>query len=301
MGAHTAVVDIDGHKLYTEFHHHPQASKTIVLVNGSLSTTASFAQTLRYLHPQFNVLLYDAPYAGRSKPHNPPGAYLGKETEAEILLGLIERFQADHLMSFSWGGVASLMAVARRPACLEKAVIGSFSPLINAAMLDYLQRGLEHLQRCDRENVAGLVNTTIGKHLPALFKRHNHRHISNLDTHEYAQMHQHIRQVLSLDAMGYTRTFAAIDIPLLFINGERDEYAPPEDARQFAGLIGQSTFATVRNAGHFLDLEHKLACLETRDAVLGFLRTPAPLARRHPPRPPFWQNRPRESLLHTGT
>ena len=55
MKAETAVLDIQGqYRVYTEFYRADCAERTIILVNGSLSTTASFAQTLRYLHPHFN-------------------------------------------------------------------------------------------------------------------------------------------------------------------------------------------------------------------------------------------------------
>lgn len=275
MKAETAVIPVAGWNIHTEHYRSPQADRTFLLVNGSLSTTASFAQTVRYLYPRFNVVLYDAPYAGRSKAYNVSGVCLGKEREADILLGLIERFSADYLMAFSWGGIAALMALTRRPPTVEKAVIASFAPTFNEAMLDYLRRGLEHLRRADRERVAGLVNATIGQHLPALYKRYNRRHIVGLDLHEYVQMHAHIRQMLDLEARDYCRDFATIDIPLLFVNGERDAYTPPADARRFAALIEDSRFATIANAGHFLDMEHKRACEATRDAILGFLRPAA--------------------------
>jgi rhamnosyltransferase subunit A len=102
-----AVLDIQGlFRVYTEFYRAEAAEKTIVLVNGSLATTASFAQTVRNLYPHFNVVLYDQPYAGKSKPHNLHGEPLTREMEGQILLELIEHFEADHVMSFSWGGSA---------------------------------------------------------------------------------------------------------------------------------------------------------------------------------------------------
>ena len=71
MRPEIAVLDIQGqYRVYTEFYRADAADKTIILVNGSLATTASFAQTVKNLHPQFNVVLYDQPYAGRSKAHN---------------------------------------------------------------------------------------------------------------------------------------------------------------------------------------------------------------------------------------
>ncbi|SDH33189.1 alpha/beta fold hydrolase [Pseudomonas panipatensis] len=272
MRPETAIVEIHQHRIYTEFHANKDARQTIILVNGSLSTTASFAQTVKYLQPHFNVVCYDQPYAGGSKAYNQPGEFITKEYEAQLLLGLIEHFRADVVMSFSWGGVATLLALAQRPSRIRKAVIASFSPLLNAAMLDYLHRGLDFLGSCDRANVANLVNDTIGRYLPHLFKRYNFRHVASLDDHEYLQMHYHVCQVLKLSAENYMDGFSAIDIPLLFVNGELDHYTAPADARLFQQLINDCRFHTIRNAGHFIDVEHKQGWHDTRDALLGFLR-----------------------------
>lgn len=271
-----AVVDIHRtFKVHTEFYANPSARKTIILINGSLATTAAFAQTIKYLQPQFNVVLYDQPYAGQSKPHNSHSRPISKEDEAAILLELIEVFQVDYLLSFSWGGVAAMLTLAQRPARIEKAVITSFSPLLNAPMLDYLEKGMTYLHAIDGENVGQLVNSTIGKYLPSLFKRYNQRHISSLDSHEYLQMHAHINQVVHMDNHCQMECLAAIDIPLLFINGEHDEYTSPDDVRVFAEYLSDCQFATINNAGHFLDMEHKKAWLQSQAVMLNFLQAPA--------------------------
>ncbi len=282
MRPEIAVLDIQGqYRVYTEFYRADATEKTIILINGSLATTASFAQTVRNLHPQFNVVLYDQPYAGKSKPHNRQERLISKEDEAHILLELIEHFHADHVMSFSWGGACTLLALAHQPRLVKKAVVSSFSPIINEPMRDYLDRGCQYLAACDRYQVGNLVNDTIGKHLPSLFKRFNYRHVSSLDTHEYAQMHFHINQVLQHDLQRALTAARNIDIPVLFINGDRDEYTTVEDARQFSRHVDKSHFSVIRGAGHFLDMEHKDACVDTRDAMLGFLK---PTVREHRPR-----------------
>jgi pimeloyl-ACP methyl ester carboxylesterase len=227
---------------------------------------------VKYLQPHFNVVCYDQPYAGRSRAHNDCREFISKEYEAQLLLGLIEHYRADVVMSFSWGGVATLLALAQRPCRIRKAVISSFSPLLNAAMLDYLHRGLDYLGACDRPNIANLVNDTIGRYLPQLFKRYNFRHVAGLDEHEYRQMHFHVCQVLKLSAESYMEKFAAIDIPLLFLNGELDLYTTPAEAKLFQQLIRDCEFRTIRNAGHFIDVEHKQGWQDTRDALLGFLK-----------------------------
>ncbi|AMB85867.1 MFS transporter [Pseudomonas agarici] len=273
MRQETAVLDIQGqYRVYTEFYRADAAEKTIILVNGSMATTASFAQTVKNLHPQYNVVCYDQPYAGKSKAHNRHEKMLTRDIESQILLELVDHFSAEHVMSFSWGGTAVLTALTHRPRRVEKAVISSFSPVINESMRDYLERGVDYLRACDRHRVGHLVNSTIGKHLPSLFKRFNYRHVSSLAEHEYDQMHFHLHQVLTSDRRCYLRGVDKIDIPVLFMNGEWDEYTAPEDARQFDRHVRHSQFSIIRSAGHFLDMEHKSACLDSRRALLDFLK-----------------------------
>jgi len=228
-------------------------------------------------------VLYDQPYAGKSKPHNRQERLLTKETEAHILLELIEHFQADHVMSFSWGGACTLLALAHQTRLVKKAIVSSFSPVINEPMRDYLERGCQYLAACDRYQVGNLVNDTIGKHLPSLFKRFNYRHVSSLDSHEYAQMLFHINQVLQHDLERALKGAANINIPVMFINGDRDEYTTAEDARQFGKHVDQSHFSVIKGAGHFLDMEHKTASEALRNVMLGFLKptTREPRQRNH--------------------
>ncbi len=273
MRPEIAVLDIQGqYRVYTEFYRADAAEKTIILVNGSMATTASFAQTVKNLHPQYNVVCYDQPYAGRSKSHNRHEKMLTKEVEGQILLELIDHFAAEHVMSFSWGSAATLVALAHQPRRIEKAVISSFSPVLSEPMRDYLERGVDYLSACDRDRMGHLVNTTIGKHLPSLFKRYNYRHVSSLAEHEYEQMHFHIGHVLNSDRLCYLKAAKQIEVPVLFMNGEWDEYTSPHDALQFGQHVRHSHFTTIRSTGHFLDMEHKSACRDSRHALLEFLK-----------------------------
>lgn len=272
MYAEKAVVRAHGGlKVQTRFYPHPSSTSTIILVNGSLATCVSFNSALRFLSAQFNVVLYDQPYSGASRVHNRALTILDTEDEALILLDLIEYFRADQVMSFSWGGVATLLALAQRPERIQRAVISSFSPILNEPMLDYLQRGQEYMAACDRHRIATLVNETIGAHLPPMFKRCNFRHISSLEVHEYAQMLHHIRQILQLDTNRYMQCVENVDVPLLFLNGELDQYTTPTDALYFADLARHSEYVNIRNTGHFLEMEHQTAWEDVRMAVERFL------------------------------
>jgi pimeloyl-ACP methyl ester carboxylesterase len=70
-----------------------------------------------------------------------------------------------------------------------------------------------------------------------------------------------------------------INVPVLFVNGEWDEYTAADDARLFGNHVAHSTFMTLQATGHFLDMEHKAACRDSQNALLGFLK-PAPQTNR---------------------
>ncbi|MEH6491180.1 alpha/beta fold hydrolase [Halopseudomonas sp.] len=273
---HEVVETLGLFRIHTHYYASPAPQGTIILVNGSLATMAAFAQTVRFLQPHFNVVLFDEPYSGESKRYNANQRPITKEQEAGILLELIAHFHADHMLSFSWGGASALLALAQRPPSIRKAVVMAFSPLINSAMRDYLENGIDLLLNCERRKLGMLLNDTIGEHLPSLVKRYNFRHIISLDEHEYQQMAFHVSQVLTQDTRCYLTGSANIDVPLLFINGDLDRYTSPQDARHFSRHMRDCAYATVTGAGHFLDMENKEAWQQTRDAVLGFITNSLP-------------------------
>ncbi len=269
----TTIENVNGKfKLHVEHHIFDDSFDTVILVNGALATTTSFRQTVKYLKSRFNVLLYDLPYAGQSRQHNGDGEeHLTKDDEVDILSELIERFRPSHLISISWGGVAALLALARSPRSVKKAVIGSFSPVLNEPMLDYIGRAQAFLQQRDQTGAANLLNSTVGKYLPRLLKLYNHRYLASLPVEDCARVAFHIRQILQLDAANYVEGLSAIRIPVLFVNGELDQYTAAEDVRALSRHIQRSEFISVPDTGHFLDLESGRAWTEISRLVNGFL------------------------------
>jgi rhamnosyltransferase subunit A len=266
------VIEVLGkHQIYVEHYRQEFSRKTLILVNGAFATTSSFNQTVRYLKEHVNLVLFDLPYAGQSKEHNLCSEVLSKDDEVEILLELIDLYQVNYLMSVSWGGVSSLLSLARCPASMERAIIASFSPVINPAMHDYMTGARGFLQCGDLSSAAHLLNNTVGRYLSSLVKTHNFRYlIESLGGNE-EQLIFHINQIFDFDRAQYMHQFASIDIPVLFLNGELDEYTTPQEARALAGHISQSEFAVVEGAGHFLDLESRHLWRKVSQIVRGWL------------------------------
>jgi pimeloyl-ACP methyl ester carboxylesterase len=202
---------------------------------------------------------------------------LTKDDEVEILLHLIERFNVNYLISASWGGVSSLLALARRPPTIEKAVILSFSPVINDAMHNYMAGARRFLCEQDIPSGAQLLNSTVGKYLPRLLKAHNYQYLLSMVQGNERQIMFHIDQIFELYQSQYVNRFAAIEVPVLFINGALDEYTSSEDVRALGQYIRYSEFAVIPEAGHFLDLESTQARRATGEIKKAFLlgRDPA--------------------------
>ncbi|MDR3418540.1 MAG: alpha/beta hydrolase [Nevskia sp.] len=259
--------------IYVEHYLCDHPCGTMLLVNGALATTNAYTQTAKYLTRdlKLNVVLYDLPYAGKSREHNPGLALVGKDDEVDILCHLIDRFSADYLSSISWGGVAALLAMARGPSSVKKAVIGSFSPVLNGPMLDYIARGQALVEANDKSGAANLLNSTVGKFLPRLLKLYNYRYLTSLPDTDAPQLHFHVRQILELDANNYLESMGQIDIPVLFMNGQLDEYTTASDVHLLSKFIHNARFVTIQGAGHFLDLESKKALREVRRLGREFL------------------------------
>ena len=273
MTLETGLVSIFGKYLvHCECHKKEGTNKTAIMVNGALATTTSFSQSIRNLKDHANIVLFDLPFAGRSREHNTnANGLLSKDDEVEILLYLIDHFKVNFVVSASWGGVSTLLSLARRPRTVEKAVILSFSPVINDAMYNYMVDARRFL--CDQDIPGGaqLLNSTVGKYLPRLLKAHNYQYLLSMVQGNEQQIMFHIDQIFALDQSNYVHDFAAINVPVLFINGALDEYTTPEDVRSLARHIRYSEFAVIPDAGHFLDLESSQARRTAGEIERGFL------------------------------
>ena len=88
-------------------------------------------------------------------------------------------------------------------------------------------------------------------------------------------MSHHVETVLNNGARSCVSFAGQIEIPLLFVNGDRDEYTSVEDACLFAQHIDHAQFAVINDAGHFLDMEHKAAWLQSQRVLLDFFNAPS--------------------------
>lgn len=259
--------------IYVERYIFSSELETVIMVNGALSTTASFTGTVRSLEGQMNIILFDLPFIGNSAQYNEAGQIISKENEVDILIDLINYYRPEHLLSVSWGGLAALMALSRQPKSIKDAAIASFSTRINEPMRKYVVKAKEYLEDRDFKKAATLLNDEVGKYLPRLMKRINYQHVSSLSQDTFQQVHFHINQIMRLDQQDYMSLFHKINVPTMFVNGELDEYTTLTDISAMDGHIRDCRFAMVPQAGHFLDLENKQAATHVKELLLDFYLT----------------------------
>lgn len=260
----------NGLQVYVEHHVYDPSFETVILINGALATTASFGQTVRYLGERLNSICFDLPYAGQSRQHNPGKFVLTKDDEVEILLHLSEHFRPSYLLSVSWGGVASLFALSRGCTSIRRAVVASFSPFLNDAMVDYVTRARDHIAAGENLHAAQLLNDTVGRYLPRIMKLYNYRYLTKLPRDEQDQVAFHVNQILEMKPEAYLDEFTRIQCGVKFINGELDEYTTPADVRRLGSYVRRAEFETIGKAGHFLDLEGRQQQENVRAAILGY-------------------------------
>ncbi|MEH2919562.1 alpha/beta fold hydrolase [Samsonia erythrinae] len=258
-------VVFNGFKINVERYIHDTQLKSAILINGALATSSSFYNWVRHLEGRVNTILFDLPFAGKSKLMNDSLDIITKEQEVELINSLIQRYKPEIIMSASWGGLAALMAMSQNTDIIKKAVVASFSTTINKKMEYYILKARDYVYTNNFSELGILLNDEVGKYLPRALKRTNYRHVSNLDQHEYKQACFHLEQIIKLKDSDYRKLINRTSTPVIFINGELDEYTTSDEVKLLKNHLPNSEFYTIKNAGHFLDLENKKASLAMKD------------------------------------
>lgn len=81
------------------------------------------------------------------------------------------------------------------------------------------------------------------------------RHVASDDPEHWRGLRRRLARTWAEDLLLTAPQLAAIDIPVLMVNGERDRIEPAPTARQIASLIPGSELAIIENAGHLAQRE----------------------------------------------
>ncbi len=226
----------------------------ILFVNGAATTLAALRWAEHGL-TEFDLLTFDFPMMGRSLGLDPRAKAMDRAAETEIVASLIERHAPDYLSSVSWGGASALAALARRPPSVKRAAIASFSAGLSKPLERLCQELTTLIDSGQTDEAARRTVDSIGERLPDALRRAFRRFCLGLNAEQAVHLRDHMLELMGARVAERASELAAIEIPVLFVNGAKDRYTPPKGARAFEGLIGDARFLVAPDAGHFLAME----------------------------------------------
>ena len=257
-------IGVNGIELYYELSG-PEGAPVLVLSNGIMMSTASWAFQNTVLNQHLRVLLYDC--RGMWKSDHPEGSY-SMEEHADDLAGLLEALEIDkaHIAGISYGAEVSMMFALRYPEKTRSLIVidgvSEIHPLLRAQTYPWLMAA-------ERHDAELLLNTSYHMNFAEDWIRANQAFIdTSVDRYALLDMDALVRLMKAFYALDMTAELSRIQAPTLVIAGEEDLIKGREYAEIISAQISNSELVIVPGAGHALCLE-KPAILNT--LLLGFV------------------------------
>jgi len=228
----------------------------LLLVNGAFASMRT-SRSVWCMLSRYDLVLYDLPHVGSSKPHNDPDRPITVPDEVTILADIAAHYRPRYLVAMSCGGAAALLALAERQLPVEKIVICSFSDRLGDPMRGLLRSLRTCLVAGRWDMAAALLNDTLGEYLHRALKRSNHAHLSGFLEAEQAHILRHVDQMLRVDRLVLDEVLPRVASATLFIDGALDVYTPVSDATRMAAQIPGGHVSVMANMGHFLGVESR--------------------------------------------
>ena len=257
-------IEANGIQIYYELHG-PEGAEVVVLSNGVLMSTASWAFQTPVLAKHYRVLLYDC--RGMWQSEHPPGPY-SMELHADDLAALLDALGIEraHIAGISYGGELSLAFALKYPGRTRSLIVSSAVSQIEPLLEGWMASWIAATRARDPEmlfRVTYPLNFSEGwiaanaAALEAARQRY-----ATLDMEAFLEL---LRGFARLDLTGALHQITA---PTLVIVGEEDLLKPRPYAEIIAGEIAGAELAVVPQAGHAVCWEQP-GLFNT--LVLGFL------------------------------
>lgn len=256
---------VNGVELHYETHGWNGDADVVVLSNGVLMSTASWAYQVPALSRRFRLLLYDA--RGMWRSDHPPGPY-AMELHASDLAALLDAVgvKAAHIAGISYGGEISLQFALGYPertrSLFVASAVSEVGPLVRAAIETWLSAAESE----DPDLLYRLVlATSFSERWAAAHQEEVEQARSRYAALDFRAVAELFRCFLRLDL---TPQLHRIKVPTLVVVGEEDVIKPRGYAAIIAREIPGAEFLMIPGAGHALCLERPA---EFNTALLGFV------------------------------
>jgi 3-oxoadipate enol-lactonase len=257
----TQVGDI---QLYYELYG-PEGAEVLVLSNGILMSTASWAFQTPVISRYYRLLLYDC--RGMWQSDHPPGPYT-MEQHADDLAGLLDvlGIEQAHIGGISYGGEISMVFALLHPERTRSLIVADAVSHVDPWLRAVVEGWIAAARTRDPRT---FFNATVPWNFSSRFVR-EHPDLMAQALERYALIDYEAviclcECFLSLDV---TESLSRINVPTCMMVGERDILKGREYAETIARRIPGAEFHIIPDAGH-------ATCWEQPEVfnsiVLGFL------------------------------
>ena len=257
-------IQVNGIQLYYELHG-PEDADVLVLSNGIMMSTASWAYQTKELSKHLRVLLYDC--RGMWKSEHPQGPY-SMEQHADDLAGLLKALGIDqaHIGGISYGSEVSMMFAIRYPEMVKSLVVmdgvSEIHPLLKGQTYPWLMAA-------ERNDAELLLRTSYHLNFAEEWIEANQAFIeSSVERYAQIDMPALAELMKSFYALDFTDQLSTIKAPTLVLAGEKDLIKGREYAEIIAGQIENAELVFIPKAGHAVCLERPA---EVNSLLIGFI------------------------------
>lgn len=239
-------ISANGIQIYYELHG-PQDADLLVLSNGVLMSTASWALQVPALSKKFRLLLYDC--RGMWQSEHPPGPYT-MELHADDLAALLDELgiaQA-HIGGISYGAEIGMVFALKYPEKTRSLILSSAVSQVDPLLKGWMESWIAAARTLDPEILFKITyplnfsEAWIGTNETAL--RQARERYALLDLKALEEL------LLSFSHLDVTADLEKVAAPTLVIVGEEDILKPRQYAEIIARQIPNAEFAVIPRAGH---------------------------------------------------
>ena len=239
-------ITVNGVRLYYELHG-PPGAEVLVLSNGVLMSTASWAYQTPVLSRHFRVLLYDC--RGMWQSEHPPGPY-SMALHAEDLEALMNALgiKKAHIGGISYGAEISMAFANEYPERTRSLVVSSAVSELGPQLQAITETWLAAVRNRDPEM---FFNLTVPVNFSEAWIAANPAALAaareRYDTLDWDAL---LELLLCFSQLDFTPQLGQIEVPALVIVGEEDALKPRKYAEIIARKIPGAELAIIPHAGH---------------------------------------------------
>ncbi len=240
-------IQANGIQLYYEQHGWDKDAEVVVLSNGVLMSTASWALQVPVLAKHYRVLVYDC--RGMWQSDHPAGPY-SMEQHADDLAALLDALHIEraHIAGISYGGEISLIFGYKYPQRTLSVITSSAVSQVDPLLRGIIDSWTAAARAKDPELFFQITYPT---NFSEAWIAANQAALDGARTRYRALDFDAVLDLLlSFSCLNITAELKHITAPTLVIVGEQDILKPRKYAEIIAREVPKSEFVVVPNSGH---------------------------------------------------